>query len=107
NFDVDRQFHPRADSADSSGGLSVYRRLCRGEPDPVLDLDAALLDRHLAYGLVRAVLPRSGAGNAGARGHRGGAGRRADLDGDAGVAAGRAWTRRHAAAADLDLHERV
>jgi phosphatidylserine decarboxylase len=46
------------------------------EPAPVLAVDAARLDRHLADDLVRAVLSRSGAGDAGARGHRGGAGRR-------------------------------
>ncbi len=107
NSDVHRQFHPRANSADPSRRLSVHRRLCAGQPDPVLDLVAAGLDRHLADGLVRAVLPRSGAGDAGARRHRGGAGRRAHLDGDAGVAAGRTRSRRQAAAAHFDLHERV
>ena len=78
-----------------------------GEPDPVLDLDAAGLDRHGADHLVRAVLPRSGARDAGARGHRGVAGRRPRLDDHAGAAAGRARPRRQAAAAHFDLHERV
>ena len=42
----DRRFHPLAARAHPSGGLSVHRRLCAGEPDPVLALDAARLDRH-------------------------------------------------------------
>src|SRR5450759_4151258 len=84
NIDVHHQFHPRANSADPSGRLSVYRRLCACESDPVLDLDAAWLDRHIADGLVRTVFSRSGAGDAGARGHRCRAGRRTRLDGEAG-----------------------
>src|SRR5882724_7457971 len=86
-LDVHHQFHPRANSADPSRGLSVYRRLCAWEFDSVLDLDAAWLDRHFADRLVRAVFPRSGAGHARARGHCGGASRRARLDGDPGRAA--------------------
>src|ERR1700730_4401544 len=39
--------------------------------------------------------------------HRGGAGRRAHRDGDAGIATGRTWSRRQTAAAHLDLHERL
>jgi hypothetical protein len=105
--DVHHQFHPRANSPDPPRGLSVYRRLCAGEPDPVLDLVAAGLDRHIADALVRAVLPRSGAGDAGTRGHRGGASRRAHLDDNECAAAGRTRSRRPAAAAYLDLHERV
>src|ERR1700710_2109227 len=60
--DVHRKFHPRADSAGPSGRLSLHRRLCAGEPDIVLDLDAAWLDRHTTDGVVRAVFPRPGAG---------------------------------------------
>ena len=107
SLDVDCQFHPRANPADPSRGLSLHRRLCAGKPGPVLDLDAARLDRHGPDGLVRAVLPRSRARHAGARGHRGVAGRRPGLDDLAGGAAGRARSRRPAAAAHLDLHERV
>jgi hypothetical protein len=60
------------------GGLSVHRRLCAGEPDPVLDLWTPLG----WIGTVLTVwcalfLSRSAAGDAGARRHRGGAGRRA------------------------------
>ena len=65
------------------------------------------LDRHGPDHLVRAVLPRSGAGDAGARGHRGVAGRWPRLDDHAGAAAGRAGPRRQAADADFRLHERV
>ncbi len=104
---VHRQFHPRANPADPPGGLSVHRRLRAGQPDPVLALDAARLDRHAADGLVRVVLPRSGAGDAGARGHRGGARRRPHFHDRADGAAGRTRPRRPAAAAHLDLHERV
>src|ERR1700731_821224 len=107
SLDVHRQLHSRADPAHSYRGLSVHRRLCAGEPDPVLDLDAAWLDRHIADDLVRTILPRSGAGDAPAGWHRGGAGRRAHLDGDAGIATGRTWSRRQTAAAHLDLHERL
>ena len=57
---VHHQFHPLADRADPSAGLSVHRRLRAGEPDPVLAVDAARLDRHAADGLVRLFLPRSG-----------------------------------------------
>ena len=92
---------------DPSGRLSVHRRLRAGEPDPVLALVAARLDRDRADGLVRAVLPRSRAGDAGARGHRGGARRRPrQQDHQRGAAAG-ARSRRSAAAARVDLHERV
>src|ERR1700680_2646247 len=48
------------------GARSGERRLCACEPGPVLDLDAARLDRHIADCLVRALLPRPGAGDAGA-----------------------------------------
>src|SRR3981189_3434530 len=65
-LDVHHQFHPRANSADPSRGLSVYRRLCACESDSVLDLDAAWLDRYVADSLVRAVFPRPRAGHAGA-----------------------------------------
>ena len=43
-------------------GLPVHRRFRAGEPDPVLALDAARLDRHGADGLVRLFLPRSARG---------------------------------------------
>src|SRR5437868_4467789 len=86
--DVDRQLHPRTDSAHSSGGLSLHRRLRAGQSDPVLDLDAARLARHFADDMVRAVLPRSGARDARTGRHRGGAGRWSNLDVDAGVATG-------------------
>ena len=106
-LDVPQQFDPRANSADSPGGLPFHRRFCSGQPDPVLDMDAAGLDRHLADGLVRAVLSRPGAGHAGTGRHRGGAGRRQGLAGESGVAAGRTWARRPAVTAHFDLHERV
>ena len=57
-------------------GLSLRRRLRAGKPDPVLDLDAARLDRDAADALVRLFLPRSAAGDAGARRPRGRARRR-------------------------------
>ena len=37
------QFDPQATDADPSGGLSVHRRLCAGEPHSVLAVDAARL----------------------------------------------------------------
>ena len=46
------------------------------EPDPVLAVAAARLARHGADAVVRLFLPRSAAGDAGARRPRGGAGRR-------------------------------
>ena len=79
----------------------------RAQPGPVLALDAAGLDRHCLDRLVRAVLPRSRSRHAGARRHRGVAGRRPRLDDRAGAAAGRTRPRRPAAAAHLGLHERV
>ncbi len=53
------------------------------------------------------VLPRSAARHAGARGHRGVAGRRPRQHDRAGGAAAGTRSRRPAAAAHLDLHERV
>ena len=63
---VDCELHPRADPADPSRGLSLHRRFCGGQPDPVLDLDSVRLDRHRLDRLVRAVLPRSRPRHAGA-----------------------------------------
>ena len=86
---VHRQLHPLAARADPSAGLSVHRRLRAGEPDPVLAVDAARLDRHAGDGLVRLFLPRSGPRHAGARGPRGLAGRRPrQPGGQRGAAAG-------------------
>ncbi len=73
---VDLRFDPRANRADHPGGLSLHRRLCAREPGPVLAVEPARLARHAADGLVRLFLPRSAAGDAGARGAGGGAGRR-------------------------------
>ena len=61
----------------------------------------------LGDALVRLFLPRPAAGDAGARRHRGGAGRRPrQPDRQRGAAAG-ARSRRPAAAAHFDFHERV
>ena len=46
-----------ATGTDPSAGDAVYRRLCAGQPDPVLGLVAARLDRHHPHGLVRLFLP--------------------------------------------------
>ena len=104
---VHHQLHPLAARAHPSAGLSVHRRLCAGEPDPVLALDAARLDRHAGHGLVRLFLPRSGPRHAAARGPRGLAGRRPRQPGRQRGAAAGTGPERPAAAAHFDLHERV
>lgn len=105
--DVHPRFDPASDPADPQGGLSLHWRLCAGKPDPVLAVVAARVDRHDPDRVVRAVLPRPRARDAGARGARGVAGRRPRLDDHHGAAAGRARARRPAAAAHLGVHERV
>ena len=68
---------------------------------------AARLARHAGDALVRLFLPRSAARDAGARRPRGGARRRPREPGHQRGAAAGARPRRTAAAAHLDLHERV
>ena len=65
---VHRRLDPLAALAHPSAGLSVHRRLRACEPDAVLAVDAAGLDRHAGHRLVRLFLPRSGPRHAGARG---------------------------------------
>ena len=104
---VHHQLHPLAARADPSAGLSVHRRVCAREPDPVLDVDAARLARHACDGLVRLFLPRSAARHAAARGPGDRAGRRPRQPGGERSPAAGARHGRAAAAAHLDLHERV
>ena len=104
---VHRPFHPPAVRADHARGLSVHRRLRAGQPDAVLAVAAARLARRRADAVVRLFLPRSAAGDAGARRAGGGAGRRAGEPDHHRRAAARARPRRHAAAAHFDFHERV
>ena len=62
NIHVGRYLHPLAARAHPSGGLSLYRRICAREPDPVLGLVAARLDRDGADAVVRAIsfaIPRA------------------------------------------------
>ncbi len=106
-YHVRHRFDPQATGADPSGGLSLHRRLCAGEPHSVLAVDAAWLARHARDAVVRLFLPRSAAGDAGARRHRGGAGGRPRQPDRQCRAAAGARARRAAAAAHFDFHERV
>ena len=96
----------RSQFAGYAGGLSVHRRLCVREPYPVL-AEPARLARHAGDDLVRLFLSRSAARDAGARWPGGCAGRRPRKPGHQRGAAARAGHWRQAAAAHLDLHERV
>ncbi len=104
---VRRRFDPLPARAHQPRRLSLRRRVRAGEPDPVLDLDAARLDRDGADALVRLFLPRPGTGHAGARGDRRVARRRPRQQDHPRGAAGGDGARRSPAAAGLDLHERV
>jgi hypothetical protein len=104
---VHRRFHPFAARSDQLRGISVHRRVCAGEPRPVLAMDAARLARGHRDGVVRLLLPRSSPRDAVARRGDRRAGRRAGMPRRRCGSTARAGLERAAAFARFNLHERV